>query len=137
MRGDIRTIIRETAARYWVLGLALLINIGGKAALLAAQAVPFNADEAVVALMARHILAGERPLFFYGQAYMGSLDAFLAAAGFALLGPQVWIVRAVQILLYAGTMILWHRFCEEAFGSLSIARVAVLLLAIPPVFMTL
>jgi 4-amino-4-deoxy-L-arabinose transferase-like glycosyltransferase len=137
VRGDIRTIIRETAARYWVLGLALAVSIGGKAALLAAQAVPFNADEAVVALMARHILAGERPLFFYGQAYMGSLDAFLVAGGFALFGVQVWVVRAAQILLWAATMILWHRFCETGFGSLAVARIAVVLLALPPVFLTL
>jgi hypothetical protein len=130
-------IIRETAGRYGMLGLALCISIGGKAALLAAQAVPFNADEAVVALMARHILAGERPLFFYGQAYMGSLDAALVAAGFALLGQQVWVVRAVQVLLFAGTLILWHRFCRTAFDPPAVADAAVLLLAVPPVFLTL
>jgi 4-amino-4-deoxy-L-arabinose transferase-like glycosyltransferase len=120
-----------------VLGSALCVSIGGKAALLAANAVPFNADEAVVALMARHILAGERPLFFYGQAYMGSLDAALAAAGFSLFGPHVWVVRAVQMLLFAGTMILWHRFCATAFDSAAVANIAVWLLAIPPVFLTL
>jgi hypothetical protein len=37
--------------------------------------LPFNSDEAIVGLMARHMLQGERPLFFYGQAYLGSLDA--------------------------------------------------------------
>jgi hypothetical protein len=37
--------------------------------------VPLNSDEAVVGLMARHILDGKRPVFYYGQAYMGSLDA--------------------------------------------------------------
>jgi 4-amino-4-deoxy-L-arabinose transferase-like glycosyltransferase len=119
-----------------VLALAIALSLGGKAALLAAHSVPFNADEAVVALMARRILQGERPLFFYGQAYMGSLDAFLVAGGFALLGAQVWAVRAVQALLFAGTMILWHKFCREGFGSAA-ANVAVLLLAVPPVFASL
>lgn len=38
--------------------------------------------------------------FFYGQAYMGSLDAYLVAAGFALFGFQVWVIRVVQIVLY-------------------------------------
>jgi hypothetical protein len=123
--------------RYGVLILALAVSIGGKAVLLAVQAIPFNADEAVVALMAKHILQGERPLFFYGQAYMGSLDAILVAAGFAVFGVQVWVVRAVQMLLFAGTMILWHRFCEEGFESRRIADLAVLLLAVPPVFLTL
>ena len=40
---------------------------------------PFNADEAIVALMARHINQGNIPVFFYGQAYMGSLDAMLVS----------------------------------------------------------
>jgi 4-amino-4-deoxy-L-arabinose transferase-like glycosyltransferase len=120
-----------------VLILALAVNVVGKAALLGMQVVPFNADEAVVALMAKHILQGERPLFFYGQAYMGSLDAILVAGGFALFGTQVWVVRAVQVLLFAMTLILWHRFCEEGFGSRTVANIAVLLLAIPPVFLTL
>ncbi|MGD0807237.1 MAG: glycosyltransferase family 39 protein [Anaerolineales bacterium] len=137
MRGDILAIIRETARRHWGLGLALLLAIGGKLALLGAQVFPFNADEAVVALMARHILQGERPLFFYGQAYMGSLDAFLTAALFALFGPQVWVVRALEALLFAGTITVWYFFCAEAFDSLTVARIAVLLLAVPPVLVTL
>jgi 4-amino-4-deoxy-L-arabinose transferase-like glycosyltransferase len=132
-----QSIIRDTASRYWALGLALLIGVGGKVALLAARAFPFNADEAVVALMAKHILQGERPIFFYGQAYMGSLDAVLAAGGFALFGEHVWIIRAVQILLFAGTIVLWFFFCEEGFGSCAAARTAVLLLAVPPVLVTL
>ncbi len=69
-----------TRPSFWGWGaLAALLAIGLKAALLAADVFPFNADESVVALMARHILQGARPAFFYGQAYMGSLDAVLVA----------------------------------------------------------
>jgi hypothetical protein len=137
VRLDIRTIIRETASRHGVLILALAANLGIKTLVLGIQAVPFNADEAVVALMAKHILQGERPLFFYGQAYMGSLDAILVAGGFALFGAQVWVVRAVQALLFCAALILWHRFCEEGYGSRAIADAAVLLLAVPAVMVTL
>src|SRR6266851_2035799 len=66
---------------------------------LAAGVVPFNADEAIVGLMARHILQGERPVFFYGQAYLGSLDAWLVAGAFAIFGESVWPIRLVQIVL--------------------------------------
>ena len=72
---------------------------GLKVWLVAGGRVPFNADEAVVALMARHILQGQRPFFFYGQAYMGSLDAYLIAAGFNWFGEQVWVIRGVQAIL--------------------------------------
>jgi 4-amino-4-deoxy-L-arabinose transferase-like glycosyltransferase len=120
-----------------MLGAGLLAAVGLKFALLAQNRVPFNADEAVVALMARHILQGERPIFFYGQAYMGSLDAFLVAAGFRLFGEQVWVIRLVQALLYLGTLITTAELGRRIFASRRVAALAVLLLAIPTVNVTL
>ncbi|MBL8153246.1 MAG: glycosyltransferase family 39 protein, partial [Anaerolineae bacterium] len=83
----------------------IILLIVGAAALargllIASGTVSFHADEAVVGLMARHILAGERPTFFYGQAYMGSLDAWIVAVGFRLLGESVLTIRLVQSGLY-------------------------------------
>lgn len=99
--------------------------------------IPFNSDEAVVALMARHILLGERPIFFYGQAYMGSLDAFLVAAGFLLFGQQVWVIRLVQGILYLAFLLVTMWIGKEAFGDLRAGILAALLLAIPTVNVTL
>ena len=46
-----------------------------------------NGDEAVVGLMAKHIGEGTNvPVFYYGQPYMGSMEAMLAALLFALGG---------------------------------------------------
>jgi hypothetical protein len=87
-----------------IVAACVLLSIAFKTFLLARRAFPFNADEAIVGLMARHILSGEWPTFFYGQAYLGSTDAFLAAAGFAVFGPQVDVIRAVQVLLYGATV---------------------------------
>lgn len=117
--------------------IGLFIAAGFKFALLTLNRVPFNADEAVVALMARHILQGERPVFFYGQAYMGSLDAFLVAAGFRLFGEQVWVIRLVQTLLYLGTLITTAELGRRLFASRRVAALAVLLLAIPTVNVSL
>lgn len=95
---------------------------------------PFNADEAIVALMARHILLnGERPLFFYGQAYMGSLDAFLVAAGFALFGFQVWVIRAVQTVLYLLVMLSTLKLIPLIFTSSGGRWYTAALLALPTV----
>jgi hypothetical protein len=126
--------------RRWAIllfGIALFAAAGFKFALLSLNRVPFNADEAVVALMARHILQGERPIFFYGQAYMGSLDAFLVAAGFRWFGEYVWVIRLVQTLLYLGTLITTAELGRRAFASGRVAALAVLLLAIPTVNVTL
>jgi hypothetical protein len=123
----------------WMIGLvgAILAATVLKTGILAVQAVPFNADEAVVALMARHILQGERPLFFYGQAYMGSLDAYLVAAIFKLFGSQVWGIRLVQILLYAGTLLTTAWLGKSISGKWQVGVMAAWLLAVPTVSMTL
>jgi len=93
--------------------LVLLIAVIARALLLDSGAVSFHADEAVVGLMGKHILQGERPTFFYGQAYMGSLDAWLVAIGFRLLGESVLTIRIVQSILYilvvaAGYVAAWR-----------------------------
>jgi 4-amino-4-deoxy-L-arabinose transferase-like glycosyltransferase len=115
----------------WILSI-VLISVAFRALLLAAQAFPFNADEAIVALMARHILQGEWPVFFYGQAYLGSLDAWLVAAGFALIGQHVLVIRAVQLLLYAGTIAVTMLLAGRIFVRGLPVIAAGLLLAFPP-----
>lgn len=120
----------------WLAG-ALLAAVLLKASLLLADAAPFNSDEAIVALMARHILQGERPIFFYGQAYMGSLDAFLVALGFWIFGEHVWVIRLVQGLLYLGVIATTAQLGKVLLGSPRIGLVAAWLLAIPTVILTL
>ncbi len=120
----------------WACGVTLL-SILLKLFLLAQDVFPFNADEAVVGLMARHILQGDRPVFFYGQAYMGSLDAWLVSFGFGLFGERVEIIRLVQVLLYAVTVLSavilgWMLWNDRRIGIL-----AGLFLSIPNVNVTL
>jgi len=129
-------------AKKGVITFPLMLAILAAAAVLKAwlvgmDLVPFNADEAVVALMARHILAGERPVFFYGQAYMGSLDAFLVAGGFLIWGQHVWVIRLIQGLLYLATIITTVLIGRAAFSSLKTGLLAACLLAIPAINVTL
>jgi hypothetical protein len=119
------------------LAAALLAAAGLKVWLINSGAVPFNSDEAVVALMARHILQGELPVFFYGQAYMGSLDAFLIAAGFALFGEQVWVIRLVQSLLYLVLIACVFALGRAAFGRWQVGAAAAWLMAVPTVNVSL
>jgi hypothetical protein len=64
-----------------------------------------DGDEALVGIQAQHILKGERPIYFYGQAYMGSLEAYLVAVLFMLAGSSVWTLRTEPILL--ALVIVW------------------------------
>jgi hypothetical protein len=61
-----------------------------------------NADEGTMGIMARHIAYnGEHPIFYYGQNYMGTIDAYLGAASFRLFGISVFTLRLGIILLDA------------------------------------
>ncbi len=117
--------------------MIVVLAAGWKIYLLARDVFPFNSDEAVVALMARHILAGERPTFFYGQAYMGSLDAYFVAFGLALFGQAVWVVRLIQVILYLGTIIATVAIGKVVFKASGPALLAGLFLAVPTVNSTL
>ncbi len=108
-----------------------------KVSLLSQGLFPFNSDEAIVGLMARHILEGSWPTFFYGQAYMGSLDATLVAAAFRALGQEVWVIRLVQVLLYLGTTATTMLLAHHLGGGGLATAAAGLLMAVPTVNVTL
>ncbi|RMF23181.1 MAG: hypothetical protein D6760_05960, partial [Deltaproteobacteria bacterium] len=56
----------------------------------------YLADEGVVGLMGKHILEGRSlPVFFYGQHYLGALEAYLAALSFAIFGVSITSLRLV------------------------------------------
>ncbi|HPH95958.1 MAG TPA: glycosyltransferase family 39 protein [Anaerolineaceae bacterium] len=83
--------------------------------------------------MARHVLQGEQALFFWGQAYMGSMDAYLVAGAFLLLGESVFAIRVVQILLLVGTVITTAMLGRQLFHSSRVGLIAALLVALPTV----
>lgn len=118
-----------------ILLIALLWVIRG--VLLWLDAFPFNADEAIVGLMAKHIVAGERPIFFYGQVYMGSLDAYLIALFFRLFGNEVIWIRIVQLILYSITIIEFYWFMLIAFKTKRAAFWGAIYLVFAPINLAL
>lgn len=121
----------------WIIIIIIVIAVIWKAILLFLNAFPFNSDEAIVGLMARHILAGERPIFFYGQAYMGSLDAYLVALGFSIFGTEIWVIRLVQIALYLGVLYSTYSISNKIFRNSLAPVFSLILMAIPTVNQTL
>jgi len=88
---------------YLVAAFAIIIVATALRILLTAQGWPMtNSDESTMGLMALHIAYhGELPIFFYGQGYMGSLEAYLAAGLFRLFGPSVFMLRLGIIVMFA------------------------------------
>jgi len=123
----------QRAIHLWLLA-AILSSLGLKIWLQIKGVLPFNSDEAIVALMASHILkGGEHPIFFYGQAYMGSLDAYLVALGFFFLGSKVWVIRFIQSMLYIGTIISTYKIGSLIFNSSKKGLLAAVFISIPTV----
>jgi 4-amino-4-deoxy-L-arabinose transferase-like glycosyltransferase len=101
--------------------------------LLSIDAFPFNSDEAIVGLMAKHIIDGESFLYFYGQSYMGSLDAYLVALGFLIFGEEIWVIRFVQIFIYGLTIIFIYLYVDLAFRNKKIAFISSVFLIFPTI----
>ena len=114
-------------------GLPLLLAAVLKSFIWPTEITPFNADEAIVALMARHINQGQLTAFFYGQHYMGSLDAIIVALGFRIFGEHVWVIRLVQSALYLGTVATTVMLASRVLKLSRAALYAGLLVAIPTV----
>lgn len=91
----------------WVYLLIMLIALALRVWLTVRTHGVIDGDEAMVGIQAEHILRGERPFpfYFYGQAYMGSLEAYLIAILFKIAGPSVWTLRAEPILL--SLVVVW------------------------------
>lgn len=58
-----------------------------------------DADEAIVGLMGKHFIEGGNvSVFYYGQHYMGSLEAILAGLSFSTLGISSFTLKLVPFL---------------------------------------
>lgn len=86
----------------------------------------FDADEAIVGLMARHILNGNIPAYFYGQGYMGSLEALVAAGYFAAFGSSVFSLKLAPLTFYILFLILQYRLIRNFRGvALALTTLAI------------
>ena len=75
----------------------------------------FDSDQAIVGLMAKHLVEGRAfPLFFYGQEYMLAVESWLMAPIFVVLGPSVFALRLTLVLIQRGAWLaIRSRRCDE------------------------
>ncbi|MEU5791081.1 hypothetical protein ABZ754_25575 [Micromonospora purpureochromogenes] len=135
VRQAARDAVRPRAPRWPApVALALLVGLAGvgyRLALLLGDTPRTNSDEATMGLAALHIARGEDfPVFFYGQAYMGALEAYLAAPLVALAGPSVFALRLPLLALYALFLFLSWRLTRRLGGDRWFALLVVGVLAL-------
>ncbi|GII22153.1 hypothetical protein [Planosporangium mesophilum] len=86
--------------------------------LIAADYPRADSDEATIGLAALHVAAGENfPIFFYGQHYMGTIQAYLAAPLLALGGPSTLLLRLPLVLLYVGFLVAMYRLVSSVYSA--------------------
>ena len=122
----------ETAGRVRARGLwtvaILLAIVGVRFAYALHWENTLDGDESVVGVMAMHILEGrERPLFFYGQTYMGTLEQYSMALYFKLFGihteavrliPGLYFLLSLGLFVYLLRVFLYPRDCNVALSFL-------------------
>jgi hypothetical protein len=92
------------------LGFVLRLNLSVKAFFS-------TFDTSTTGLMALHILEGERPLFYYGQSYMGALEAYVAALMFSIFGISTTALSLSPILFTVGWIAATYLLFDELFSA--------------------
>ncbi len=125
-------VASQTGSDRLLLSLLIMVALAVRLDFMRAVQFAIDGDEAIVGLMGRHILEGKGvPVFYYGQHYMGSLEAIMASCSFLLFGstpfalqlvPLVWSVALVPLVYVIG------RSLKSRWAGL----VAAALTALPP-----
>jgi hypothetical protein len=94
----------------------------------------FDADQAIVGLMAKHLLEGRAfPLFFYGQQYLLGVESWLVAPFFLLFGVSVTTLKLPLLALNVVTAVLLIVGLERFVGLRPwLAGLAALFFILPP-----
>ncbi len=90
----------------------------------------FDGDEAIWALMARHIRQGQIPTYMYGQHYLGTPEIVLAALFMDWLGDSVVALRVVSVLLFGVFLVLCGIVVNRWWGK-RVALLSLVILAFP------
>src|SRR4051812_40177053 len=120
--------------REFRIGLAAALGLGLLVRLLVifSPLGEIDADEAIVGLMARHIaFLGERPVFYWGQPYLGRLEAFTAAPLFRLFDSSTFLLKLVPTAYSLGFLALSAVMARRFFGTRAGLATAAYL-AVPP-----
>ncbi len=110
------------ARRFFTLGgwrPAALIAVGAlvRLGLILSGWPRTDSDEGVMGLMALHIARGrDFPLFFYGQVYMGTLQAYLGALLFPLFGFSLLTLRLGLVLLFILFALVMYALVRLLYG---------------------
>lgn len=94
-----------------------------------------DSDQAITGLMGMHILKGEFPVFFWGQAHCGVLESYIASVLFFFFGSSRFVLNMAPALVSGLFIYLFYRLVLAMFG-MERAFYALGLMAITPFYLT-
>jgi len=116
---------------FWLL-IAVFVAVLSRGLFLFLTDFGIDGDEAIVGLMAKHISEGrEIPTFYYGQHYMGSLEAILVALAFKTCGIFNFSLKLVPVCFSIILVPLMFYLGKTLFNSIT-GRFCAFLVACPP-----
>jgi hypothetical protein len=120
----------RTNRHTFVLAGLLVLAAAIRLTLICLRWPDINSDEATIGLMALHIATGrDFPSFYYGQSYLGTGQAYLAALLFWAPGPSVVAIRVGMLLLHLGFLGLLYVLARRLYSP-GVGLAAVGLLAL-------
>lgn len=115
-----------------MLFLAVFLAVGIRLIWLLNSPYAFiDTDTATVGLMARHILDGHFPMFFYGQYYLAPIESYIVAVFFLLFGKNFIALQLAPMTIMVGTGIVIY-FLGKEFKNKEVGLWAMSFFLFPP-----
>ncbi len=122
---------QQSESEHLLIGLAIVVAVAVRLVRVLFS-VP-GADECLDAMLSLRLLEGHWHTFFFGQEYMGTLDAVLATPLYALLGPAQLLPSALAVLYnFLILLVIWR--CLAKFFPPLAQGVGLFYYALPPAF---
>jgi len=119
----------------WIhVGVLVVLCVVSRLPQLTSPNLFLDSDEAVVGLMAKHIVEGKAlPVYFYGQAYGFSLvEALAGAAGFAIAGISDIALKVSILLVWSAGIVFFYLTVRLFTRNAWVALGGALLLVMAP-----
>jgi hypothetical protein len=99
------------------IAVAVAAGLGLRLWMMTGRIGVLDSDGAVPGLMALHIRSGDFPAFYWGQAYGGSIESFVAAAFFYVVPATAFTLTLVPVGFCAGCALMVWRLGVRLAGA--------------------
>jgi len=127
------TLYRDNRStpNWYVPAMVLLVLAALAVRLYPLQCASCGHDGPISGMLGLSVLDGRWPIFFWGQNWMGSLDAYLAAPLYPLLGPTTFAVNLWPSVFNLATMAVLYPILRRHFHPVAVLA-GLAYLAVPP-----